>query len=206
MTVKIKRNDIQQAEQVRSNVAVDNEGNVIEEDIPISTFQDTNGNYVLRMIDAAPFHYDENKDVSKVSERDNNNLVILADSEEIRATGNISRNFVTHGGLSEGELRKYRKIHISVYNTHDKEASFRIMPYNSALGGYSGSAFLYNGSNVIPAENGRILFLPQEGGAGSDNIIIIPALIGVYTNLQIQFSFAGEPTQGDITIHAELQK
>ena len=115
-------NGEQLVQQSGSNVVVDDDGNIIEEDIPISAVKDDDGNYVLKFVDSAPHAYDEENDVFMVkSIEDETKIDEIVDITNFEIDGNDDE-YIFGDGSGEGkDISKFCSLIINIndFEQHD---------------------------------------------------------------------------------------
>ena len=142
--------------------------------------------------------------------------VTLANAVEIRNTATTYiYNLITHGGLTEEEIRQYKRIKISLYDTHSNGAATATgtvtigtaQPAQGALTTLQSSGQIYHEIGVIPNGAAAFVFSSRAvGTGGSASHKTIAALDDVHSNLLIRIWFnVAAPDAGSITIVAELQ-
>lgn len=135
--------------------------------------------------------------------------VVIANAVAITDTNPKLYNLIGNGGLTEEEIRTYRRFKISFNNTHDQAASVRVATVAKAVNvaGYNVVGDLYNESGVLKANNGRLIIQSKEGGVGANSDIkTVPALEGLHSNLFVRVDFSVAPTSGSITIIVEMSE
>lgn len=137
----------------------------------------------------------------------NQNVVTLANAVTITNTTEQRYNLITHGGMTEDQIRQYRKFKVSVINSHDQAGTITLNTAVRALGptGLSSAGTLFTEAGVVVATTGRLILQDRAGGTGSSTQIkVVPSLEGVHSNLFVYVSFAVAPTTGSITIMVEM--
>ncbi len=135
--------------------------------------------------------------------------VTLANAEEVRSA-NVSYRLITHGGLTEELIRKYRSFKISITSTLDKEITVNLysIPRSSGASSTEGMIIYSEESAVKVGDLGGVVVIsPKAGGVGAvDRWKVIPALEGVvHSNLSLYLVFVGgAPTSGSLTIGVEM--
>lgn len=175
----------------------------------VSVVLDANGDPCIRMVDAAPFAYDDvnNKYLITgiVSE---GKAVKIATAVEFRTTDSQLFNLITHGGMTAAEIRRYKRFKISIYNTHDVAA--KITLYDAFMVSAGAPAAIgpavYTEDAVVPATSGSLTLTGKAGGTGVANLRkIVPELDnGIFSNLFVKVVFASAPTTGALSIAIEM--
>lgn len=134
--------------------------------------------------------------------------VTIADGVAITDTAMYSFNLISHGGLSEEEIRQFKNFKISIVNSHDQRARIDLFTSIKPLGVTTASSLtrIYQEANVVPANPGRFILQSSDIGEGGsvDTIKTVPALRNIHSNLIISISFNTAPTSGSITIGVEM--
>lgn len=135
--------------------------------------------------------------------------VTLVNAAEVRSAS-VPYNLITHGGLTEELIRKYRSFKISITSTLDKEITVSLysMPRSSGSTATKGMIIYREESAVKVGDlDGVIVISPKAGGVGTtDRWKVVPALEGVvHSNLGLYLMFVGgAPTSGSLTIGVEM--
>lgn len=135
--------------------------------------------------------------------------VTLVNAAEVRSA-NISYNLITHGGLTEELIRKYRSFKISITSTLDKEITVNLYSVPRSSGSIATKGMIiYSevGAVKVGDPDGIVVISPKAGGAGAtDRWKVVPALEGVvHSNLNLYLVFiGGAPTSGSLTIGVEM--
>lgn len=135
-------------------------------------------------------------------------LVTIANAVAILDTAQKFYNLITHGGMSEEQIRQYKRFKVSLNNTHDQAAAVSLYTASRSysLTGATGGGLLYTEAAILTATTGRLTLQDKAGGTGaSTSIKTIPALGGVHSNIIIGIQFATAPTTGSLTIMVEMQ-
>lgn len=134
--------------------------------------------------------------------------VTIADAVAITDTAMHSFNLISHGGLSEEEIRQFKNFKISIVNSHDQRARIDLFTAIKPLGVTTASSLtrIYQEANAVPANPGRFILQSSDiGEEGSvDTIKTVPALRNIHSNLIISISFNTAPTSGSMTIGVEM--
>lgn len=134
--------------------------------------------------------------------------VTIADAVAITDTAMYSFNLISHGGLSEEEIRQFKNFKISIVNSHDQRARIDLFTAIKPLGVTTASSLtrIYQEANAVPANPGRFILQSSDiGEEGSvDTIKTVPALRNIHSNLIISISFNTAPTSGSMTIGIEM--
>lgn len=130
----------------------------------------------------------------------------LANAVAVSSTSAQLFNLITHGGLTEDQIRQYKEFKFVLINSLDQALNVTVYTVNKPLGitTFSSGSVIYKESSVLAANNGRLVLQANAGGTGSA-IKSVPALRGVHTNLIIEIqSPSAAPTSGSVTIGVEM--
>jgi hypothetical protein len=132
--------------------------------------------------------------------------LILANAVAITTSGINDYNLIEDGGLTEEQIRQYKRFKFSLVNTHDQPATVTIYSalraHNST--GATVQGVIYNESNVLAASGGRLIISSEDiGVGGSAEYKSVPALKDLHSNLIIRANFSTAPTSGALTIAVE---
>lgn len=130
-------------------------------------------------------------------------VITIANAVAITDTNEVA--FTTNGIVDQTIMRQYKEFKISLYNTHNKNASVSVYSPVVASGGLTLRQFteLYKEDGILTSYS---VLLLQHGtlGAGSGaKVKSIPALQGVYSGIIVKIKFAEAPTIGALTIKIE---
>src|SRR5690606_16492491 len=79
--------------------------------------------------------------------------VTIADAVAITDTAMHLFNLISHGGLSEEEIRQFKNFKISIVNSHDQRARIELFTAIKPLGVTTASSLtkIYQEENAVPA-------------------------------------------------------
>ena len=146
-------------------------------------------------------------EASAIPTRPKQKLVTIANAVAITNTAPKYYNLITHGELTEDEVRQYKRFKISLINSHDQAATISVQTVNRALGPIqlAESQVIYRETNNLPASTGRLVLQEKAVGEGAaNNFKSIPALADIHSNLIVGVAFTVAPTSGSITIVVEM--
>ena len=191
MTVKIKRNDIQQAEQVGSIVDENNE--VLRNSINLinnSVYEESS--YEIRNTEGYHFYFGSYRAPSFTL--GGNNIDLGGDLSDITKNSSFSRFKIT---VESVNLDADCRITIRPYVETHENGSFR-----SGIRLYESTDTFLKGSGI-----GRYkIFQPIEGGtSGEQGLVVIPALDDITPALCITIRADSTPTSGEVKVGVRAQ-
>lgn len=136
-------------------------------------------------------------------------IVTIANAVAITGTTTYAYSLITHGGMTNDEIRQYKNFRITLNNTHDQAADVRLVAAHPAFStttyAYAGS-MLYYEAGVLGATIGRMALQGAAGGTGAEGQIkVVPALINAaFYNLYVVVAFGVAPTSGSLTIKVDM--
>ena len=135
--------------------------------------------------------------------------VTLVNAAEVRRDS-VSYNLITHGGLTEELIRKYRSFKISITSTLDREITVNLYSVPRSSGSIATKGMIiYREESAVKVGDldGVIVISPKAGGVAAEKRWkVVPALEGVvHSNLSLYLVFVGgAPTSGSLTIGVEM--
>lgn len=140
--------------------------------------------------------------------------VTLANNVEIRSTAaTFIYGLIAQGGMTEDEIKQYRRIKLYLYDTHANAAAnataiitiYTAQPAQGDVSIIQSSGLIYFG-NIKTNGEYACIFSPTVGAAGaSANHVHVAALDCIHSNLMLKITFANAPESGSLTLIADLQ-
>ena len=134
------------------------------------------------------------------------NIVTIANAVVITDTAIHDFDIITHGGMTESQIRQYKNFKISINNTHNQVCTASLYTAVASIGSptsANGAGTLYSEANNIVASSGKLVLASGVGGTGS-TLKVVPTLQGIHSNLIVRLTYAVAPTSGSITIKIEM--
>ena len=132
---------------------------------------------------------------------------VIANAVAFTDTSPKTYDLITHGLLTEEQIRRIKYFKISINNTHDQPATIAVYTafrnISTTVAATGGK--IYAETGIVAATSGRLILQSAAVGTGADATFkTIPALRGVHSNIIIVVSFAIAPTTGSITMGVEM--
>jgi len=149
----------------------------------------------------------DSENVLMVSTRHNQNSLTIVAAVAITDTSIHDYNLITHGLLTEDQIRRFGEFKISCYNTHNQAATVALYTANRSVGSTSvnSAGLLYAEATNLASSGSLVLQAGATATGAATTQKAVPALKGLHSNLIVRVTFGSAPASGALTIVVEMQ-